>query len=84
MNHDLNSPENRAEFQRAMNLTDTDLNEAVSVFTNALSSVSVSLLKKQSTNIALNEWFDRECREKRKTTRKALRIVSHTHLVSDK
>ena len=82
--HDLNSPENRAEIQRVMNLIDTDLNEAVSVFTNALSSVSLTLLKKQSTNIALNQRFDRECREKLKTTRKALRIFTRTCFVSDR
>ena len=82
--HDLNSPENCAEIQRAMNLIDTYLNEAASVFTNALSFVSVSLVKKQSTNIALNQWFDRECREKRKTIRKALRIFTRTRFVSDR
>ena len=44
----LNLPENPSEIERARSLIDVDINEAVSVFTAALSKVASCLVKKQS------------------------------------
>ena len=43
----LNLPENLSEIERARSLIDVDLNEAVSVFTAALSKVASCLVKKK-------------------------------------
>ena len=44
----LNLPENLSQTERARSLTDVDVNQAVSVFTAALSKIVSCLVKKQS------------------------------------
>ena len=44
----LNLPENLSEIERARSLIDVDVNEAVGVFTAALSKVASCMVKKQS------------------------------------
>ena len=56
----LNLPENLSETERARSLIDVDVNEAVSVFTAALSKVASCMVKKQSGRKGFsNEWYDK-------------------------
>lgn len=81
----LNAPENLAEIERAKNLIDVNMNEAVRVFTAALSSVASCLTKNQSgKKLFSNEWFDKECKEKRRLVRKALRTFLRSRRISDR
>ena len=82
----MNLPENLSEIERARSLIDVDVNEVVSVFTAALSKVASCLVKKQSgkKGVFFNEWYDKECRDMRRTTRKALRKFSRSRLNSDR
>ena len=81
----LNLPENLSETERARSLINVDVNEAVSVFIAALSKVASCLVKKQSGKKWFsNEWYDKECRDMRRTTRKALRKFSRSRLNSDR
>ena len=81
----LNLPENLSEIERARSLIDVDVNEAVGVFTAALSKVASCMVKKQSGRKGFsNEWYDKECRDMRRTTRKALRKFSRSRLNSDR
>ena len=58
-----------SQTERARSLIDVDVNEAVIVFTAALSKVASCLVKKQSGKKGVsNEWYDKECREMRRTT----------------
>ena len=79
-----NLPDILSQIERARSLIDVDVNEAVIVFTAALSKVASCLVKKQSGKKGVsNEWYDKECRDMRRTTRKALRKCSRSRLNSD-
>ena len=55
------------------------------LFTAALSKVASCLVKKQSgKKCFFNEWYDKECRDMRRTTRKALRKCSRSRLNGDR
>ena len=81
----LNLSENLTEIERTRSLIEDDVNEAVSVFTAALSKVASCLVKKNSgKKVFSNEWYDKECRDMRRTTRKALRKFSRSRLNFDR
>lgn len=71
----LNSLDNAGEFDKAKNLIDVDIDQAIEAFTHTLTSAASCMTKKQTNSRKTkNDWFDDECREKRKETRKALRL----------
>ena len=78
----LNLPENLSETERARSLIKVDVNEAVSVFTGALSKVASCLVKKQSGNKGFsNEWYDKECRDMRSIKRKMLQTIQSMYRI---
>ena len=80
----LNLAENQSEIDRADSLIDINVNEAISVLTPALSKVASFLVKKQSSKtVFFNEWYDKECKDMRRLTRKALRTFLRSRLSCD-
>ena len=82
--------ENLSEIVRAESLIDINVNEAISVLTAALNKVASCLVKKQSGKTVFvffcfffNEWYDKECKEMRRRTRKALRTFLRSRLSGD-
>ena len=80
----LNLAENLSEIDRAESLLDINVNEAISVLTAELNKVASCLSKKQSGKaVFLNEWYDKECKDMRRLTRKALRTFLRSRLSCD-
>ena len=77
--------ENLSEIDRAESLIVINVNEAISVLTAALNKVASCLVKKQSAKtVFLIEWYDKECKDMRRRTRKALRTFLRSRLSGDR
>ena len=76
--------ENLSEIDRAESLIVINVNEAISVLTAALNKVASCLVKKQSAKtVFLIEWYDKECKDMRRRTKKALRTFLRSRLSGD-
>ena len=76
--------ENLSETESTKSLIDVNVNEAISVLTAALNKVASCFVKKQSgKRVFLNEWYDKECKDMRRLTRKALRTFLRSRLSSE-
>ena len=77
-------PETLGEFEGATTLINSDINGAVNLFTETLSNTASCFSKERDRTFFANEWFDRDCQEKRRQTRKALRTFVHSRQNSDR
>lgn len=83
----LNQPESLAGIEKASNLIDVSIDEAVSTFTSVLNSVAECLVVRhnpQKSNSTGSAWFDKECEDKRRDTRRSLRQSRSTLCPSDR
>jgi len=73
----INSEESRANLEEASHLLDTGIDAALEKFNQTLLKASECMQKtiniNNSGNPSTNRWYDRECRDKKKSARQALR-----------
>jgi hypothetical protein len=78
----LNSEESSAQLHEAMDLIDTNIDQAVSKFNETILKASECMKKtirvKNDDKQSSNKWYDRDCIAKKKDARKALRSFQNT------
>ena len=81
----LTQPEITQQIKLAKAQIASNINEAVKTFTNALTyAASCFVRKSKGKKLFKKPWFDKECFDKRKLTRTALRKFSRSHLSQDR
>lgn len=75
-----------SSIREALSLVDTDVNSAVDLFCECLLNAGQCMKKsyKSKQNKHYSDWFDRECRDSKKVTTRALRRYRNTQSDQDK
>ena len=78
--HALNSNETHNRISEAIQLIDRDIDLAVNIFNDCIRNAAVSMKKvfSMSGQNKKEDWYDEECRLKRRLTRRALRKYRHS------